>query len=211
MNAKFGMPAFIATLGMMWIARGIAFALAELSITVEWKSATHAGPLLFQGLGDASFLVLAALTVLAAAGMAFTRWGRYVYAIGGNEEASRFSGVPVERMKIGIYALAGLISALAGAGIALKYGSANSGTAYGYELRIIAAVVVGGVSLSGGQGSVVGAVLGALVLRLLEELLIVYNVQEQYIQVVFGVAIVLAVGLDQLLRKGWFIQRRRMA
>ena len=134
--------------------------------------------------------------------MSLTRWGRYIYAIGGNEEAARFSGVPVNRIKIVVYALAGLFSALAGAALALNVGAAHSGTARGYELNIIAAAVVGGTSLSGGQGSIPGAALGALVLQLLRELLILYEVEDQYIQVVYGIAILAAVALDQLTRRG---------
>ncbi|MBI2933173.1 MAG: ABC transporter permease [Planctomycetes bacterium] len=208
MHAKLGLPPFIATLGMMWIARGIAYMFAPLAISIVWKSEGAPPSVLFTVLGDHTFWLLLALTVLAMLFVTFTKWGRYVYAIGGNEEAARFSGVPVQAMKVGIYAAAGLFSAVAGAAMALRYGSAHSGTASGYELEVIAAVVVGGVSLSGGQGSPAGAVLGALALKLLKELLIAYDVQPEYIQVVYGLAIVMAVALDHLARRGWSFGRR---
>ena len=208
LHAKAGLPPFIATLGMLWIARGIAFTLAPLALTIPWTS-EDAPPALFRAIGDNTVFCLLFMTVIAAFAMAFTRWGRYVYAIGGNEEAARFSGVSVDRMKIGVYALAGLMSGVAGAALALSVGSANSGTAKGYELQIIAAAVVGGTSLAGGHGTVFGAVLGALVLQLVTEILTLYDVKDQYIQVVYGLAIVVAGGIDQLARHGWV--RRRLA
>ena len=202
LHAKVGLPPFIATLGMLWIARGLAFTLAPLSLTITWDSESANSPWLLETLGEGTIFYLIGVTVLTTLFMSLTRWGRYIYAIGGNEEASRFSGVPVNRVKIAVYALAGLFSALAGAALALSVGAAHSGTARGYELNIIAAAVVGGTSLSGGQGSIPGAALGALVLQLLRELLILYEVEDQYIQVVYGIAILAAVALDQLARRG---------
>lgn len=212
LHAKVGLPPFITTLGMLWIARGVAFTIADVALTIPWESPSEQPPLVLWILGDGTIFVLLALTVAAALLMTLTRWGRYVYAIGGNEEAAHFSGVPVHRIKILVYALAGLFSALAGAALAVNVGSVHSGTAKGYELSIIAAAVVGGTSLSGGQGSIVGAVLGALVLQLLRELLILYEVEDQYIQVVYGIAIVTAVAVDQIARRGplggRFLRRR---
>jgi len=133
--------------------------------------------------------------------MARFKWGRYVYAVGGNEEAARFSGLRVDWIKIGIYAAAGLFSGVAGAAMALRYGSAYVAIANGYELQIIAACAIGGVSFTGGQGSVAGALLGAVALQVLRILLIQLRVRPEYIEIAYGAAVLGAVAFD-LLRGG---------
>jgi ribose transport system permease protein len=132
-----------------------------------------------------------------------------VYAIGGNELASRFSGIPVERVKLGVYLISGLtagISALLSIGY---YGAATSGDGSGYELNVIAAAVVGGASLAGGKGSALGALLGALIIQLISSAIIILDINQNYSQIITGAVVVLAVVLDQL--NGWLTKRRLAA
>jgi len=144
----------------------------------------------------------------AAVFLARFSWGRYVYAVGGNEEAARYSGLRVAAVKTGIYAAAGLCSALAGLSLALRYGSGYVDLGRGYELQIIAACAIGGVSFWGGEGSVAGALLGAVTLQQLQTLLIFLGVEADRIEIAYGSAIIVAVGVDMLRHKNvlarWF-------
>lgn len=192
--AKLRMPPFIATLGFLSIARGLGFRISGgISIDVSSDASWVFAPL-------AKAPVATLLVLAAAAGLflARFRWGRYVYAIGGNEEAARFAGVPVDRVKTGVYAAAGLFAALAGCALALTHGTAYVAMGNGYELQIIAACAIGGLSFSGGEGSVAGAVLGAFALEALRSLLIQLHVKSDYIEIAYGSAIVLAVAVDQV-------------
>jgi ribose transport system permease protein len=202
------LPPFIATLGMLSVARGLAFWVNDGdNITVAWRDAgsAFAG---FRLLGDYPMVAVLLLGFAASVLMARFRWGRYVYAVGGNEEAARFAGLRIGAIKAGIYAAAGLFSAAAGCTYALKYGTTLVTMGNGYELQIIAACAIGGVSFSGGQGSVAGSVIGAAILQTLYELLLQLRVPGDRIEIFYGAAIVLAVGIDQLRRGGiparWF-------
>ena len=134
--------------------------------------------------------------------------GRELFAVGGNEEAARFSGLPVARIKLRVYALSGLMGGIAGFVSAGHYGSANTATGLGYELNVIAAAVVGGASMSGGRGSAIGAMLGALVIKLIEngiDVIQVVNlgflklhVSQEYGKIIIGAAIIVAVSADRL-------------
>ncbi|NLE65823.1 MAG: ABC transporter permease [Lentisphaerae bacterium] len=134
--------------------------------------------------------------------------GRELFAVGGNEEAARFSGLPVERIKLRVYALSGLMGGIAGFVSAGHYGSANTATGLGYELNVIAAAVVGGASMTGGRGSAFGAMLGALVIKLIEngiDVIQVVNlgflklrVSQEYGKIIIGAAIIVAVSVDRL-------------
>jgi ribose/xylose/arabinose/galactoside ABC-type transport system permease subunit len=136
------------------------------------------------------------LGIVATILMARFKWGRYVYAVGGNEEAARFSGLRVDWIKVGIYVAAGLFSGIAGSAMALRYGSAYVAIANGYELQIIAACAVGGVSFAGGQGSVAGAVLGAVSLQILRILLIQLRVKPERVEIAYGLVVLAAVAFD---------------
>lgn len=199
------LPPFIATLGFLSIARGLSYWVSDTRIPIEWKKA---GPAVFAVPGTYTFWLMVGLGALATLVLARFSWGRYVYAVGGNEEAARFAGLRIAWIKTGIYAAAGLFAGLAGSSLALYYGSGYVELGRGYELQIIAACAIGGVSFSGGQGSVLGAVLGAVTLQVLQILLIQLNVRETYIEIAYGAAIILAVAVDQL-RQGsvlakWF-------
>ncbi len=201
---KLKLPPFIATFGFLSIARGISYwVTGGPGISVSWESRSF---FLFPLLANHTAWLLLALGIVASVLMARFKWGRYVYAVGGNEEAARYSGLSVDWIKVGIYAAAGLLSGLAGAAMALRYGSAYVAIANGYELQIIAACAVGGVSFAGGQGSVAGAVLGAVALQVLRILLIQLRVKPEYIEIAYGAAVLGAVAFD-LLRGGRGLSR----
>jgi len=196
---KLKLPPFIATFGFLSIARGISYwVTGGPGISVSWESRPFfLAPLLANQTAWLMLVLAVGMSIL----MARFQWGRYVYAVGGNEEAARYSGLEVDWIKTGIYAAAGLFSGLAGSAMALRYGSAYVAIANGYELQIIAACAVGGVSFAGGQGSVAGAVLGAVALQVLRILLIQLRVKPEYIEIAYGAAVLGAVAFD-LLRGG---------
>jgi len=194
------LPPFIATLGFLSVARGLSYWIAPLSIPLRWEEKGE-GFVGFPLLGEHSFWVMAATGVVASILMARFSWGRYVYAVGGNEEAARYAGLRVDWIKVGVYAVAGLFAAMAGCALSLHYGSANLAVGEGYELQIIAACAIGGVSFAGGQGSVAGALIGAATLQVLRVLLIQLRVGEKYIEIAYGVTIILAVAVDQLRQR----------
>jgi len=186
------LPPFIATLGFYSIARGFSFMFSDERISIPRGSAV------FGLLGRSSFWTMLAGAAVATLLLARFSWGRYVYAVGGNEEAARYSGLRVAAIKTGIYTVAGFFSALAGVCFALHYGSGYVDLGRGYELQVIAACAIGGVSFSGGEGSVAGALLGAVTLQQLQTLLTFLGVPADRIEIAYGSAIILAVGFDQL-------------
>ncbi|MCE7060209.1 ABC transporter permease [Dyadobacter sp. CY343] len=194
---KFKVPPFVATLAMLTVARGF---------TMLW---TKGFPI--SGLGD-TFLFLgtgwflgvpvpvwisALIVVLAVFITTKTRLGKYIYAIGGNESASRLSGIQVNRVKIIVYTIGGALAAVGGLLVTSRLDSAQPNAGVSYELDSIAAVVIGGTSLSGGRGSVLGTVQGALIIGVLNNGLVLLNVSPFWQQVVKGLVILLAVIIDK--------------
>ncbi len=199
---------FIITLGMMAVLRGIVFVLTqgqsifnfpesfttgffklELAKLVHTDSARglYPMPVLFMLLVMLAGVLILSRTVL----------GRRAYAIGGNEIAARYAGVPVGRVKIILYTLMGAMAGLS-ACVYLGYlGAAEPNAGNGYELRVIAASVIGGASLSGGRGSALGAVLGAVLIQLISNAMLILEIDQAYTDIVMGAAIVAAVVLDQ--------------
>ncbi|MBN9739888.1 MULTISPECIES: ABC transporter permease [Amycolatopsis] len=206
-SARFRIQSFIVTLAGMQIARGIArmWSGGE-GVSITYGTGPGQAPVPFSLLGERTFggvvpipalffVVVAALAVLVLRASAFSR---HVYAIGGNEKAAVLSGVPVIRVKVLVFGLCGLLAALAGIVHAGQYnfGGPNDGT--GYELNAIAAVVIGGTSLSGGRGSVSGTVAGALLVGVLDNILQLNDIDSNVQLIVVGVVIVLAAGLQRL-------------
>jgi ribose transport system permease protein len=203
-----GVHPFIITMGAMEILRGIAF--------VVTKGQSVGGfPPLFRELvrketsAGLSLVPLAVMLLVLIVGWIFLSRlaaGRRVYAVGGNELASRFSGIRVERVKLGVYLISGLAAGVA-ALIALGYyGSASSGDGQGYELSVIAAAVVGGASLTGGRGTALGAVLGALIIQMISSGIVILGIDQNYSRVIIGAVIIIAVVLDQF--NSWLAKRR---
>jgi ribose transport system permease protein len=194
---RFGVPPFVATLGMLSIARGLTmlwtggFPITGLGDQFAWiGTGILLGVPVPVWIGGA----LAAVFVVVTRK---TRFGRYVYAIGGNERAALLSGLPVGRVKVAVYTIAGALAGVAGLIVTSRLDSAQPNAGLGYELDSIAAVVIGGTSLSGGRGSIFGTVLGCLIIGVLNNGLFLLNVSPFWQQVVKGVVIVVAVAVDR--------------
>jgi ribose/xylose/arabinose/galactoside ABC-type transport system permease subunit len=195
-----GVHSFIITLGTMWVLRGVAFVISHAESILVPVALTNVAkaPL---GLG-ASLSPVPLLGMLAVAGLGSvyltrTVMGRHVFAVGGNAEASRFSGLRVNRIRLGVFLWSGLTAGFAaflGAGF---YGSATSSDGTGYELYVIASAVVGGASLTGGKGSALSAMLGALLIVLIRQAIRTLHLDQNYEWIIIGTALIVAVVLDQ--------------
>lgn len=193
------LPAFIATLAMLSVARGLTLVISDgrPARTTEQVSflGGNLGPI------PVPIIVMVIAGVLAAFVLNRTVIGRSMYAVGGNYEAARMSGIPVRRVLTVVYTLAGGFAALAGLVLAGRLNSAQPQAASGYELDAIAAVVIGGASLAGGVGKISGSFIGALVLVVIRNGLNLLNVSSFWQQVVIGLVIAVAVGIDVLRRR----------
>jgi ribose transport system permease protein len=190
-------PPFVATLGIMSAARGLTlYATSSQSVTVPFER--------FRSLGTGAPLLAATLIVVAAGGLLLARFraGRYILAIGGNEQAAVLTGVPVITYKTLAYVLSGLCAAIGGVILTAKFGTANTGAGTGAELEAIAAVVIGGASLSGGKGTIIGALVGALTITVITNGLVLVGIEPNLQQVILGGVIILTVFLDQINRRG---------
>ncbi len=195
---------FIITLGTMSIFRGLANVLpSQKTLPAAGKHLPAAFTTHFMraevfGMQPVPLLIM--LTCVGA-GWFYLHMlvaGRETYAIGGNEEAARFSGLRVGWIKLRTYVLAGLCAGVAGMVSVGRFGTASTSTGTGYELTVIAAAVVGGASLAGGRGTAVGALLGTLVIALIENGIIILRLAQEYRLVIIGLAIIVAVSLDRL-------------
>jgi ribose transport system permease protein len=146
-------------------------------------------------------LVLIVLAVLASVLLTRTLFGRYDFSIGSNEEATALSGINVKKWKIIIYAVAGLFTGIAGIMISARLGSAQPATGMGYELQAIAAVVIGGTSLTGGKGSIIGTVIGALIISVLNNGLRIMSIPQEWQNVILGLVILAAVYADMARKR----------
>lgn len=207
--AKLKVPPFIATLGMMLILKGLALVISgtrpiyfnETPGFTEISRGSIIGwffPAIPIPNGVLILFLVAALTGLV---LSKTILGRYAFALGSNEEAVRLSGVNTDRWKIAIYALSGAICGIAGLLIASRLNSAQPALGQGYELDAIAAVVIGGTSLSGGRGTILGTLIGALIMSVLANGLRILSVAQEWQTVVTGSIIILAVYIDILRRR----------
>jgi len=201
-------PPFIATLGTLYIARGAALLISGGATFPNLTGKPDLGNTGFLSLGAGTALGLPVpiwlMALFAAAGMFVagrTPFGRRVYAIGGNERAAELSGVRVSRIKFAVYVISGVCAAMVGLIIAAQLASAHPATGETFELNAIAAVVLGGTSLMGGRGSVGGTIIGAFVIGVLADGLILMGVSEFWQIVIKGLVIVLAVILDQMQQR----------
>ena len=198
MVTRFRVPPFVTTLAMLTIARGLT-----MLYTGGHPISQLGGGFAWLGSGSLAGIPvpvwIALLVVLAAHVFTiYTRTGRYIYAIGGNEEAARLSGINIASVKRKVYALSGALAALGGLIVTARLDSAQPNAGTGYELDAIAAVVIGGTSLSGGLGSVAGTVMGAVIIGVLNNGLVLLNVSPFWQQVVKGSVILLAVIVDRM-------------
>jgi len=199
---------FIITLGTMAIFRGAAF-------VVTGGQSVGGFPKEFRALvrpeadGGLSLVPMGVMLVVMAAGsvyLARLAAGRRIYALGGNELAARYSGLRVDLVKLSVFLFSGLAAGIAALLALGYYGAASSGDANGKELNVIAAAVVGGASLTGGKGSALGALLGALIIQMIDSGIVILGIDQNYSQIIVGAAIIIAVLLDQL--NNWLARRR---
>lgn len=193
------LPSFIATLAMLSVARGLTLVISDGRPIKTPPEVSFLGNSI--GPVPTPIIVLVVAAAIASFLLNRTVIGRSMYAVGGNAEAARLSGLPVKRITVTVFALAGIFAALAGLLLAGRLDSAQPQAAAGYELDAIAAVVIGGASLAGGVGRISGTIVGALVLVVIRNGLNLLNVTSFWQQVVIGVVIALAVGVDVFRRK----------
>jgi ribose transport system permease protein len=198
---KFKVPPFVATLAMLTMARGLMMLYTNgFPISSFPSDFVNIGNGTFLGLPMPVWIVI----VLVAFAIVLTKkmkLGRYIYAIGGNESAAKLSGININKIKIIVYTIAGALAAIAGVITTAKLDSAQPNAGTGYELDAIAAVVIGGTSLSGGKGSIVGTIIGAVIIGVLNNGLVLLDVSPFWQQVVKGGVILLAVIIDKLNSK----------
>jgi ribose transport system permease protein len=191
---------FVITLGTMWILRGVAFVSSHAESILVPAALTRVAksPLgLASSLYPVPMLTMIAVTAIGAVYLTRTVMGRHVFAIGGNAEASRFSGLHLWRIQIGVYVISGLTAGLAAFMGASFYGSASCVDATGYELYVIASAVVGGASLTGGKGSAINATLGAVLIVLIRQSIRTLHFDQNYEWIIIGCATIIAVVLDR--------------
>jgi erythritol transport system permease protein len=203
--ARLSVPPFIATLGTLYIARGTALLISNGHTFPNLAGSASHSNTGFTAIGQSFLLgiptpvwLMAIIAILAAVVAAKTPFGRHIYAIGGNERAARLAGIRTARVKVATYIFSGSCAALVGIIIASQLEAAHPATGESFELNAIAAVVLGGTSLMGGRGSIGGSLIGAFVIGVLADGLVMLGVSEFWQIVIKGIVIVLAVAIDQL-------------
>jgi ribose transport system permease protein len=199
---KLGVPAFIATLGMMKIANGVDYLISK-GYTIyplpDWvnKFGTDPGPLNFSW----SFVIFAILTVIAAFVLAKTSYGRKLYAVGGNPEVARLAGISPAVIQTSGFILVGICASLGGMLMMAKIVTGSPSIGVGWELNVIAGVVIGGVSLFGGAGSIPGAIIGLTIMAVVNNGLVVAKMDPYWQTVAIGLIMIAAVAIDILRRR----------
>ena len=197
-----GVPAFIATLAMMSVARGLANMITDGQQIVGFPS--WFSLLAYTRFGGFLTLTVAVMLVVFVLGWIYLRYttgGRSLYAIGGNQEVARLAGINVNLYTIGVYVVSGLLAGLAGVVLAMRLDSVQPTAGVSYELDTIAAVVIGGTSLSGGKGGILGTIIGVLIIGVLRNGLNLLGVSPFTQAVVIGVVIALAVAAEAIKRR----------
>ena len=195
---RVGINPLITTLGMLSTVRGLAFVFSKgLSIPMLDKDFGQLGR---GNIGGIPTLIIAVVILFVAAAlvMRFTTYGRAMYAIGGNNRASYLAGLPVKRYQLVAYILSALSAAIAGLFLTSRLGVAAPQASTGLELKVVAAIILGGTSLSGGKGNLFGTLLGVLILGTLDNAMTLLSVSAYFQQIALGVILLLAVGLDQV-------------
>lgn len=203
---KLKVPPFVVTLGGMSAFRGAALLFAGggpisgFDEGYRWWGQGYVGPV------PVPVIVFLAFALLAHLVLTYTRYGRHIYAIGGNPEAARLSGLDVDRLTLSVYVVLGFMAGLGGFVLSSRLNSAEAVAGIGYELTVIASVVIGGTSLFGGIGTIFGTVIGTILIGVLLNGLVLNNVSSYVQQIIIGVIIVLAVAFDTFAKS----RRRRV-
>ncbi|MGJ8635604.1 MAG: ABC transporter permease [Phycisphaerales bacterium] len=212
MSVGLGVHPFVITLGMMAILRGLTVVIPQelygtqsiggfpTSFTTGFFKAE------FYGVYPVPVIIMILCGIAGWFVLSKTVFGRRVFAIGGNEVAAKYAGIPVGKVKILVYTITGALCGLSACAYLGYYGAAETNAGNAYELQVIAATVIGGASLMGGRGTIIGAVLGAIIIQLINNTLIIFKVDTSYNQIVMGAAIIIAVVIDQTKQR---IQARR--
>ncbi len=203
----FNLPPFLVTLAGMFFARGVGFIINDVSIAIKhpfYSETIRSLAIPLQGKIRLPFTAqcLIIFVVLGTLLLAYTRFGRYVYAIGSNEASARLMGVPVDKMKVYIYALSGFCAAAAGCVVTFYMQSGNSSSFVGLEMDAIASAVIGGTLLTGGVGGVPGTLMGVLILGLIQTLITFQgNLNNWWAKIFIGALLFLFISIQQLLNK----------
>ena len=193
---KLKIPPFIVTLGGMTIWRGLTLVINDGAPIAGFDQGYR-----WWGRGDllgipVPVVIFAVVAILGYIALHKTRWGRYVYAVGGNPEAARLAGVNINRTLVSVYVVIGALAGLAGFILSARLGSAESVAGVAFELRVIASVVIGGTSLMGGYGRITGTIFGSIIMGVLINGLVLMDVSAYYQQIIMGAIIILAVSFD---------------
>ncbi len=193
-------PALIVTLGTLYAYRGfvIWYRVNPIYDLEPWYRVIGQGSL---GPIPLPVVIFFLVCILSSIILNLTRFGRYIYSVGGNEQAARAAGINISLVKLGVFTISGLLCGLAGLVFTSRLGAAQAISGQGYELIAIASVVVGGASMFGGRGTVSKTIVGALIIQVLQNGLVMLNVPSPIQQMIIGGIIILAVGLDNLIRK----------
>ena len=195
---------FIATLAMLAVARGLTYIYTQgspIRVTQAGFNVFGQGML---GTVPVPVVIMLAVFLVCLLVLTQTRFGRYVFAIGSNPEVTRLAGVPIDRYVVAVYAISGVLAALGGLILTGRLAAADPNAATGYELDVIAAVVIGGTSLFGGRGGVFGTLIGALIIAVVANGMVLLNVNPFWTQAVKGAIILIAVLPDSLRRRTWY-------
>lgn len=203
-------PAIVATLGTLSIFRGIDYVIAgpdQVPLAGLPDGFTHIARMDVLGI-PVFVLITVVVVIIGTVLLRSTRFGRQVYAVGSNPEAAAIMGIPSRRVTFTAYAVCGLLAGLAGVMWVIEFGTINGTAATGVTLAVVAAAVVGGVNTLGGSGTLAGAAIGALFLGFIANALILVGLSQFWLQAIYGLVILLAIGSDQVIRRG--IQRANM-
>lgn len=197
-------PAIVATLGTLYVYRGIFFAYGGGDrITARDVPAEYRDIAMYRFFGEvpAPIVIATVVTLIGAVALRYTRPGRDLYAIGSNPEAARLVGIPAGRRVFWAFVICGMLAGLGGVIWGARFGTVDTSAAQGFELQVVSAVVVGGVAIFGGSGTIVGAALGAIILGTIQNALTILRLEPLWIQAISGGAILLAVTIDALITR----------
>jgi ribose/xylose/arabinose/galactoside ABC-type transport system permease subunit len=198
---RFGIPPLIVTLGTMYIARGIIYVISKGTPFYPFPDAfNQIGQGTLNGI-PYSIFIAAAVLVAGWFLLRYTTFGRRVLAVGGNEEAARVSGINIGRVKLMVYLICGVTAAITGILIASRLSSAQANSGTGWEITVIAAVIIGGTSLFGGSGTIVGTLIGASIMNVLTNAMVLMRISVYWQNIIVGAIIIVAVGFDTYRRK----------